>query len=221
MKKLGNWVRRVLYNTLPLNAYLSVLSKLYFISFNLGLLKNNKVYQYPYFLHHVIRKGDICLDIGANLGYMSTLFSKLVGPKGKVYSVEPVEPILKVLRKNTKGMSNIEILPYALGEENKTIHLGNNTIQKKGYMATGSISVIEKDTDIDFSCEAEMKKGSELFADLERIDFIKCDIEGYESIVLPEMKSVISKHRPVVLIESRVEIRKLLLEFFNGLKFNG
>ena len=214
MGKNRKIVRRILYKVLPLKSYFSVLSKFYFISFKMGLLKGNKSYDYPYFLNNVIRKGDVCIDIGANLGYLSTLFSSLVGKTGKVYSVEPVKPVLEVLRKNTARLSNVEILPYALGEENKTIQLGNNTVGKNGFMASGSHSIMSAGPDVDVTFDAEMKKGSELFGDLEKLDFVKCDVEGYEVIVLKELAPVILKHRPMMLIEARDENRKELLEYF-------
>lgn len=214
MKKKANWIRRILYKSLPLKSYLSVLSQFYFVLFRLGLLKNNESYHYPYFLKNVINKGDICIDIGANLGYLTTLFSRLVGTNGKVYAIEPIKPIFEVLRSNTRNLKNVEILPFALGEENKSIQLGNNTVNKKGFMATGSNFIIDANSKTDVTFDAEMRKGSEIFNKLEKLNFIKCDIEGYEAIVLTELEPVISKHRPILLIETGGDNRKKLIKFF-------
>ncbi|HMJ46188.1 MAG TPA: FkbM family methyltransferase, partial [Ferruginibacter sp.] len=46
------------------------------------------------------------------------------------------------------------------------------------------------------------KKGSDLFKDLSRVDFIKCDIEGYEEFVFPEMEPILVKHKPVIQVET-------------------
>ena len=221
MKKIGNFVRRTLFKSLSLTSYLSALSKLYFVSFNLGLLKGNPVYAYPHFLQNLINKGDICIDIGANLGYLTTLFAKLVGKEGKVYAVEPVKPIAEVLRKNTRKLKNVKILPYALGETNKPIRLGTNSINSKGFMASGNCSVLEAGATAGIMFDAEMKKGSQLFGQLEKLDFIKCDVEGYEVKVLTELEPVIVKHRPMLLIETRKDNRKKLLRFFEERNFNG
>jgi len=220
MKRKANRIRRVLYSVLPLNIYLTLLSKMYFLFFGLGFLKNSKVYAYPYFLKNVIEKGDVCIDIGANMGYLTTLLSKLTGDTGKVYAVEPVKPMLEVLIKNTRRRKNVKILPFALGEENKTIQLGNDTIHTKGFMASGSHTVIDKkDAKVDMRFDAEMKRGSQVFEHLEKLDFIKCDIEGYEVIVLKEMEPVIIKHKPILLIEARNKKRRALIEFFQEREF--
>ncbi|PHI19493.1 methyltransferase FkbM [Lewinellaceae bacterium SD302] len=216
-------IRKILYRFLSFEQYLYVLSQLYFTSFNLGLLKNNRAYAYPYFLKNLIYKGDTVIDIGANLGYMSVLYSKLVGDSGKVHSVEPVAPVLKVLRRNTGGLKNVTIYPYALGTEEKTILLGNNTRLKQGYVGSGSHFVLDKKltdaTEADQMFEAEMKRGSELFGSLNRIDFIKCDIEGFEIVVLPEMKDILSRFKPLLLVESNTGQRGELIDFFSGLGY--
>jgi FkbM family methyltransferase len=216
-------IRKLLYRFLSFEQYLYVLSQLYFVSFNTGLLKNNRAYAYPYFLKNLIKKGDTVIDIGANLGYMSVLYSKLVGDSGKVHSVEPVTPVLKVLRKNTKALKNVTIYPFALGTEEKTILLGNNTRLKQGYVGSGSHFVLDKKltsaTEADQMFEAEMKRGSDLFGDLRRIDFIKCDIEGFEVVVLPEMEAILRRFLPVLLVESNGEQRAKMLSFFAGLGY--
>ena len=221
MGSFGNLFRRILFKTLSLENYLKVLSKLYFMSFNLGLLKKNRQYAYPHFLDKIIEEGYVCLDIGANMGYFAELISKLIGPKGKLYAVEPIKPILSVLKLNTKNLKNVTIYPYALGTENKTIKLGNNTLKNKGFMASRSNFIVESDSNTDLEFEAEMKIGSELFAGLDQLDFIKCDIEGYEVIVIPELKPILSKFYPTVLIEAHGECRIKMLDFFKGLDYVG
>lgn len=216
-------IRQLLYRFLSFEQYLYVLSKLYFVSFNTGLLKNNRAYAYPYFLKNLIKTGDTVIDIGANLGYMSVRYSKLVGDSGKVHSVEPVTPVLKVLRKNTKALKNVTIYPYALGTEEKTILLGNNTRLKQGYVGSGSHFVLDKKlteaTQADQMFEAQMKRGSELFGNLQRVDFIKCDIEGFEVVVLPEMADLLRRFLPVLLVESNGEQRSKMLAFFADLGY--
>lgn len=148
------------------------------------------------------------------------MLSILTGPSGKVYSVEPIKQILSVLRNNTRKLKNVEILPFALGEENKTIQLGNSTVHTRGFMTSGSNKVISDETETDIRFDAEMKKGSEVFGGLEKLDFIKIDIEGYEAIVLLELEPVISQHRPILLIETRRENRVTLLKFFKEKGYN-
>lgn len=218
---MGDLLRRVLYKFLPLETYLWVLSKMYFASFDAGLLRKNRTYDYPYFLEKIIQKGDVCIDIGANLGYLSVIFARLVGETGKVYSVEPIKPILAVLRKNISQFPQVEVLPYALGTESKSIKLGNNTFDKKGFMASGSHFVLAKEEVAGIEFEAEMRQGSQLFANLNKLDFIKCDIEGFETVVIPEIKPVILKFKPLVLVESNGEDRKQMLLFFEEIGYLG
>jgi len=223
MKRKGKSLRRFLYRNLPFEHYLWLLSQGYFLSFRSGLLKDNPLYKYPYFVPKLVGPGDYVLDIGANLGYFTTLFARRVGKKGKVFAVEPVAPVLKVLGWNTRGYKNIEILPYALGNENKKIRLGNNTRLRTGYVASGSHFVLDEkipsNEHADQEFEADQRRGSELFADLPRIDFIKCDVEGYETVIFPEIESLIRRHKPLILLETKREKRKQLLPFFEELGF--
>ena len=223
MKKKDSLIRKSLYNILPFKTYLLVLSKIYLYFFKTGFLKKNPFFAYQYFLQYVVQKGDTCIDIGANLGYYSVPMAKLAGKTGKVYAIEPVKPALKVLRANTKNFDNLEILPYALGQENKTIRLGNNTKKSKGYVASGSNFILDKNSkpkdDVDIQFDAEMKKASELFSDLNRLDFIKCDVEGYETHIIPEMKSLIMHFRPVLFVETNGETRKKIMNLFHENNF--
>jgi len=221
---LGTLARRLIYKTFGFRTYLVILSRIFFLNYQMGWLRNNPLYRFNYFSKEVIHKGDVIIDIGANLGYFTRLFAKWVGDEGKVYAVEPVQVMGEVLKKNISGFRNVEVLPYALGTEKKKIELLNVTEQHMGYLASGSNFIPEQKTDQEKEgtvFEAQMKRGSDLFNNLSRLDFIKCDIEGYETVVLPEMKSVIEKHRPIVLVESRREKRKQIIDFFTALGYLG
>ena len=68
---------------------------------------------------------------------------------------------------------------------------------------------------------AQMRRGSELFGKLERLDFIKCDIEGYEVVVMREMRPLLERHRPTVLIETGGENRPQIVALFTELGYTG
>jgi FkbM family methyltransferase len=176
-------------------------------------------------LKNVVDKDDTCIDIGANLGYYATVLSKIVGKKGKVYAIEPVEPVRKVLQKNTRRYKNIEILPFALGKEDANIQISNTTFREKGFLASGSFFVSDgkpnRKPDESISFSAVMKKGSTLFAHLKKLDFIKCDIEGYEIVVLPELEPLLLKFRPTLLVETAGENREKLMDFFKAKEYSG
>ncbi|MGQ9368795.1 FkbM family methyltransferase [Azospirillum sp. ST 5-10] len=59
-----------------------------------------------------IKQGTAVLDVGANLGQMSIIFSKSVGPSGRVYSFEADPYICYVLRKNIDENSDGNVKVY-------------------------------------------------------------------------------------------------------------
>jgi FkbM family methyltransferase len=222
----GKTIRKFLYKTLSFERYLYILSRLYFFSYRLGIFKKNPTFLYPVFLRKIINKGNVVIDIGANLGYYSCLFARWVGKTGKVYAVEPVEPVRNVLKKNTKKYSWVEIFPFALGNENKKINLGNDTLKSRGFVASGSHYVIDFANNPDavekpeIMFQAEMRKGSELFAELTQLDFIKCDVEGYEYVIIPEIQDLIMKFHPSVLIETGSANRQKIISFMTNLQYD-
>jgi FkbM family methyltransferase len=135
--------------------------------------------------------------------------------------VEPVAPIRKVLSRNLRRCANTEILPYALGTESKPIVMANDSARETGYFGTGQNFVNDAGGRADVEFTAQMRRGSELFGKLERLDFIKCDIEGYEVIVMREMRPLLERHRPTVLIETGGENRPQIVALFTGLGYTG
>ncbi len=153
------------------------------------------------------------IDIGGNLGYFTKIFSRLVGKTGRVYTVEPIELYRQVLEKNISSLQNVTILPYALGESDGTILMGNPSSDKHRH---GLMRVLKKD-ETQFIAAAEkyevsMKHPLHLFESLGKIDYIKCDIEGYEIPVIPLMEPLIAKQLPLMQIETEGENKFLILE---------
>ncbi len=212
---------RILYRLLPLEGYLRVVSRLFFLCQRLGLGRRSAALEYLYHLKNIVLKGQVCIDLGANLGYYALTLSRLTGPAGKVYAVEPVAPVRKVLCRNLKGCKNVEIMPYAIGDKSRTIVMANDSARETGYLGTGRNFVKECDGRCDVEFAAEMRRGSELFGTLERIDFIKCDVEGYELRIMREMRPVLERHRPVVLIETGGENRPQIVALFRELGYAG
>lgn len=214
-------IHRILYRTLPLEGYLRVVSRMFFLWQRLGLGRYVPATEYVYHLARLVRAGDTCIDIGANLGYYARTISRLAGPAGRVFAVEPVAPIRKVLSHNLRRCANIEILPYALGAEARDVVMGNDSARESGYFGTGQNFVNDSGEKPDVEFTARMRRGSELFADLQRLDFIKCDIEGYELTVMREMRPLLERFHPTVLIETGGDNRPGIIRLFTELGYRG
>lgn len=218
---MKRFVHKLLYRLLPLEGYLRVVSALFFLWKRLGIGRNSAELEYVYYLDKLVHSGDYCIDIGANLGYYTKTLSRLVGESGRVYAVEPMAPTRSVLSKNISSCRNVELYPYALGESERSVVMANDSASKSGYLGTGQNFVKEQQGECDVEFKAEMRRGSELFAALPRLDFIKCDIEGYELNVMREMRPLLKRFRPLVLIESGGENRPQIVELFKELGYSG
>ena len=218
---MGKLFHRILYRLLSLENYLRVVSRMFFLYRALGLGRGGRALEYVYHLPQLVKQGDKVIDIGANLGYYTCPLADLVGESGRVYAVEPVPVIFSVLKRNVGKRRNVELLNYALGEQERTIERANDSVASAGYFGTGRNFVSEGELSKDaVRFTAQMKRGSELFGGMEKIDFIKCDIEGYERVVLPELRPLIEKFHPTVLVETDGESRQQMIRMFTELGYS-
>jgi len=195
-------IKRWIYKLLGQDRYLQLLGTLFPLSYRMGLLAKDPIYDFHYYVRHLIRPGFTVVDIGANMGYYTQIFAELTGPNGKVIAFEPVPPFFKAMKRVADKYPHCIAHPYALGEEEKAITL--SVPNDHGYLRTGLASIEgggQEGGDF-FHFPAEMSKGSTLLAGEQRIDYIKCDIEGYETVVIPELQEIIKKHRPMIQIET-------------------
>jgi FkbM family methyltransferase len=209
-------LKAMLLKFLGHTAYLQLTSKAFFIAFKNGWLKNNPAYYTHYLVKEMIAPGSQIIDIGANLGYYSCLFAEKTGANGHVYSVEPIDLYRNILKKNTAVYPQVTLMPYALGSESGTLKMGNPSPDKHRH---GLMRVLGPDEIKDAQYEVEVKNPLDLFASLRSIDYIKCDIEGYEVPVIPAMKTLLEKHRPLVQVETEGDNKIKLMELFKELHY--
>jgi FkbM family methyltransferase len=213
-------IRKILFKILGLKYYLRILNKSFHFLYSINLLRKNNIFKYHYFDKNLIKKGYYILDIGANLGYFTILFSKWTGNSGKVFAIEPVSVFYDTIKWATKKYKNIEFFNYALGEEEKEVTLV--TPDNFGYLRTGLPHIINNSdlgNKYEFTFKAEMKRGSILFENIPKLDFIKCDIEGYEEIVLPEIKTLLIKYKPILQVEIGCDHKPEVVSFLLDLGY--
>lgn len=138
------------------------------------------------------------LDVGGHVGYYTLLFSTLVGPSGRVYTLEPNPANLEKLRAMliANDITNVEIFPIAAGDRTGKVHFFTEQTGQMGRVAQadmtdeGIISVQSARID-----DLIQSRG------IERIDLVKMDVEGAERPALKGMCELLSSVRPLVICE--------------------
>jgi len=127
------------------------------------------------------------LDIGANVGMYSVLFSKLV-PKGKVFCFEPT-PTVEILKKNLEHIAapNCEVLEYAVGNRCGVIDESIQMIWKR--------ELLERPFNF-ITVDEFVKMRSPL-----QIDAIKIDTDGYDPEVLYGCVETLKSQTPILIVE--------------------
>ena len=150
----------------------------------------------------IIEPGDVCLDVGANFGWYTTLLSTIVGSGGQVHAFEPVPPTFAELQKNV-GMlgdaSNVTLNNLALGDASKEVSIGFLQSEGSGF---ASIATSRSDS-MRFECR--MVSISEYVADHldgREVTFLKADIEGSEMMMFLGAERLFQQKRlPILLVE--------------------
>ena len=146
-----------------------------------------------------VKDGDNVIDLGANIGYFTLILAKLVGPTGKVFAFEPDPRNLALLKKNVEynNYKNVIIVPKAVSNVNDkcTLYTGQKTFgQNKIYKPKNT--KIQKFIPID----SETVRLDDFFKTnglLDKISFIKMDVEGAEFLALSGMKEILKLNKNI------------------------
>jgi FkbM family methyltransferase len=147
-----------------------------------------------------VKRGDICLDIGANVGAISLALAKRTGQTGRVISFEPGPEMYARFRQNLELNPTLSavITPVQLGLGDKEGELyWQEHLNNRGNANLNAIpsaqSVAVKVTTVDKYF---------LKTDLLKIDFIKIDVESMEYEVIKGGINTWRKFRPVLYYET-------------------
>lgn len=149
--------------------------------------KGKKISQRDKYIFRQIKKGDICIDCGANIGEISQL---MVDRGAEVYAFEPDPYALKKLTQRFKGVGNIKIHNKAVSNKSGRLKLffREEHDQDPVMFSVGSTLIDEKN-DIDESkfCEVDVISLKEFIRQFEYIKILKLDIEGAECDILEDL----------------------------------
>ncbi|MDI1318505.1 FkbM family methyltransferase [Flavobacterium sp.] len=171
---------------------------------NVSLFTNEALYpivaDFNYYQHfYKVKPEDVVIDAGANCGHLSILFSNLVGSKGKVYAFEPdrfnIEKIENNSKLNVDLVHNIKIEDLLLWDKNELIDF-----YEAGTVGSSAVWMPDK--------EHCVKKRAVKIDDwvkdnnIQKLDFIKMDIEGAEIEALDGCVETIKTLKPNFAIAS-------------------
>ncbi len=135
--------------------------------------------------------GDHVVDAGACFGDTALGFAHAVGPGGWVHAFDMVHAHLTAIDHNIRqnpGLTNIVVHPVALGETDRP--------------GTVSDSEIDPGLSVARANSVPMRTIDSLLAEgrIERVDFIKMDVEGHELPILRGAERAIRRFRPKLAI---------------------
>ncbi len=155
-----------------------------------------------FFARHV-QPGMTVIDVGANFGYYTLLFGSLVGPKGRVFAVEPNPAVLPKLRRsvNLNGLAGrttiVEAAAGAVDEDETNLYVpdgepkNSTVVPRPEGLAAGSDRVYK----------VRRVRLDGLAATVPRIDLVKIDAEGAEQDVIAGLEGILRRDRPSLLAE--------------------
>jgi FkbM family methyltransferase len=137
-----------------------------------------------------VRPGMRVLDIGANVGLYTLLFSRLVGESGEVIAFEPDPELFAALETNCclNSATNVRLYNMAAGSHSGRMVLSRSLLNSgDNRLATVPGQVIKRSVDVRVRALDEIVCGS-------RVDFVKIDVQGWEAEVLAGMKRILDSN---------------------------
>ena len=178
-----------------------------------------------YLINHFIKKDDIVLDIGANIGYYAILES-LILKKGFVYAIEPVSENYKNLKLNVdiNNLKNIKLFNCGMG--NKTEEKEIFVPKIKNWSSFDKHTVLVSNSD--YHKEKVKVYNLNNFIKKEVIDkkitFIRMDVEGYEYEIICGNKDFFKKQKSLKLmfeLHFNILKKEKTLKLLKTLKYYG
>mgnify|MGYP001561775123 CR=1 FL=1 len=149
----------------------------------------------------ILKNPQVIIDIGANYGTYSFFLSKLY-PEAKIFSFEPATSSYSILKRiiNHFRLRNVFAIKKGLGEKEEIKEI----IMPKHYTIIAYVA--DKNTKKNKEDSSEKIEITTLDSFIQRnkiksIDFIKCDIEGFELNAFKGAQKTLRKFKPIIFVE--------------------
>ncbi len=162
-----------------------------------GILKRDEIFP---IIGLFLDDDAVFFDVGANIGGVLIATSKCL-KRGRVYGFEPSRKNFELLKHNVDAnrLTNASIYNIALGRSDTTLSFV--TEQTGAYSHVLTDGCIVPGTQTQEKVDVRTLDGFVLENKIDRIDFIKIDVEGYEKEVIAGAKKTIRKFDPIVYAE--------------------
>ena len=178
------------------------------------------------YLHDNLKSGDTIIEVGANVGAHSLIISQIIGMDGALHCFEPSDFAWKKL---TTNFSFNPSLPNNYTLYKSYVSNGDNIKSDHKIRSSWIVNKSDKISEqMDESFSGEIIVLDSFFQDLNKLHFLKIDVDGFDFKVLQGAKKIIAMHRPAVFIElgeqdlnKKGDSVKDIVAFFNELDYSG
>lgn len=154
----------------------------------------------------LVKSGEVAVDLGANIGWYTSVLAHLVGEKGRVYAVEPIPITFDLLRAvvDALGLKNVQTFNCAVSDKDGSVLM---ELPKYDYGGTNFyMARIVSETAAPAPSETILVPRRSLDSILpstvaEAVTFVKCDVEGHELEVLKGASKFFARTQPAMMIE--------------------
>lgn len=148
----------------------------------------------------LVQPGWTVADIGAQIGYMTLLLARRVGPTGQVWAFEPLPRNFAVLQENValNHLDQVKLTPCAVSNRPGKVQL--HQLDDRALSATSSL-LRPVNATARGGVEVEAVTFDGWAPPGQRVDFIKLDVESAEGLVMEGMRETLTRYRPLVLLE--------------------
>jgi FkbM family methyltransferase len=147
----------------------------------------------------------VVVDVGANSANWTTILSRKVGKKGRVYAFEADPYYAEVTHKTVRilGLTNVCFFNFGLSDRSEILPL--HIIDDLGQRVSGTGRVVQnnsvsKHQTVNVRLEA-LDQLAITYPELRKTSLIKCDVEGFELKVFYGAKNIIEEARPIIIAE--------------------
>jgi len=146
-------------------------------------------------INSMVKTGMCVLDIGANIGYHTFRISKLADKNGQVHAIEPTDWAFQKLLRNSKLNPELDNITFAkLGLSDSD--LGTTQVQfQSSYRLNGKVQNMMEDIEL-VTLDTYLEREN-----IEHVDFIKLDVDGFEGKIIQGATRSLLKMKPIILME--------------------